>query len=198
MLTVGLTGGIGSGKTTVAGMLAAHGAVIIDADALAREVLAPGTAGFGAVRDRFGDAVLTSDGGLDRAALAQVVFSDADARLDLEAIVHPEVRLRIAQVIAQHAGTDDIVVLDSPLLIETGSHRDVAVVVVVAAEPATQIERLIERGMDEADARARSATQLPFDTKAALADVILDNDGTIEDLRSQVDSLWARLIEMHR
>jgi dephospho-CoA kinase len=196
MLTVGLTGGIGSGKSTVAAMLAEHGAVIIDADALAREAVAPGTSGFTAVRDRFGDSVLTAEGDLDRHALAAIVFADADARRDLEEIVHPEVRLRIAQVITEHAGTDDVVVLDSPLLIETGSHRDVTVVVVVSAEPATQIERLVARGMDEADVRARTATQLPIDEKAALADVILDNDGSLEELRLQVDRLWARLREM--
>ena len=193
MLTVGLTGGIGSGKSTVASLLAERGAVIIDADALARDAVAPGSAGFQAVRDRFGDAVLTPDGDLDRAALAAVVFADADARRDLEAIVHPEVRLRIAQVIADHAGTDDVVVLDSPLLVETGSHRDVAVVVVVSTAPSTQIDRLVTRGMQEGDARARSATQLPFESKAAVADVILDNDGSLDDLRSQVDRLWLQL-----
>ncbi|HEY6567669.1 MAG TPA: dephospho-CoA kinase [Actinomycetota bacterium] len=197
MLTVGLTGGIGSGKSTVASLLAEHGAVIIDADALARDAIAPGTVGFQAVRDRFGDAVLTPDGVLDRAALASVVFADADARHDLEMIVHPEVRLQIAQVIADHAGTDDVVVLDSPLLVETGSDRDVAVVVVVSTEPPTQIERLVARGMDEGDARARSATQLPFESKAAVADVILDNDGSLDDLRSQVDRLWLQLMAMN-
>ncbi len=169
-------------------MLAAHGAVIIDADALARDASRP--APRGSTRSGNGSATRSSPPMATWIvrALAEVVFADTEARLDLEAIVHPEVRLRIAQVIAEHAGTDDVVVLDSPLLIETGSHRDVAVVVVVAAEPTTQIERLIERGMDEDDARARSATQLPFETKAALADVVLDNEGSIEDLRSQVDS----------
>ena len=197
MLTVGLTGGIGSGKSTVASLLAERGAVIIDADALARDAVAPGSAGFQAVRERFGDAVLTPDGDLDRAALADVVFADADARADLESIVHPEVRLRIAQVIADHAGTSDVVVLDSPLLVETGSHRDVAVVVVVSTAPSTQMQRLIARGMDEDDARARSATQLPYEAKAAVADVIVDNDGSLDDLRSQVDHLWRRLSAMN-
>jgi dephospho-CoA kinase len=196
MLTVGLTGGIGSGKSTVARLLAERGAVIIDADALARDAIAAGTSGFATVRERFGDAVLTQDGDIDRAELARVVFTDDDARRDLEAIVHPEVRLRIAQVIAEHAGTDDVVVLDSPLLIETGAHRDVAVVVVVSTQPSKQIERLVARGMDEADARSRLATQLPLEDKEALADVVLDNEGSVEDLEAQVDRLWSKLSRM--
>lgn len=196
MLTVGLTGGIGSGKSTVAGMLARHGAVIIDADGLAREAVAAGTPGFEAVRERFGDAVLIADGRLDRAALAEIVFADADARRDLEAIVHPEVRLRIAEVIAAHAGTDDVVVLDSPLLIESGAHRDVALVVVVSAQGQTQIARLRHRGMDGSDARARIAAQLPTAQQVALANVVIDNEGTLDELQRQVDRLWDRLESM--
>ena len=190
MLTIGLTGGIGSGKSTVARMLAERGAVVIDADALARDAVAPGTPGFAAVRERFGDQIVTAAGELDRAALASIVFSDDQARRDLEAIVHPEVRLRIAQVIADHAGTDDVIVLDSPLLIESGAHRDVAIVVVVSAQPQTQLDRLRGRGMDEADAKARLATQLPLEEKAALADVVLDNEGSVDELTTQVDRLW--------
>jgi dephospho-CoA kinase len=196
MLTVGLTGGIGSGKSTVAQMLASRGAVIIDADALARDAVVRGTPGFDAIRARFGDTIVTSTGDLDRSALADVVFSDDDARHDLEAIVHPEVRLRIAQVIADHAGTDDVVVLDSPLLIESGAHRDVALVVVVSTQPQTQIDRLRARGMSEDDARARIATQLPLDEKVALADIVLDNEGSLDELERQVDRLWERLTAM--
>jgi dephospho-CoA kinase len=196
MLTVGLTGGIGSGKSTAAQMLAGRGAVIIDADVLARDAVVRGTPGFDAIRARFGDTIMTSTGDLDRSVLAEVVFSDDDARHDLEAIVHPEVRLRIAQVIADHAGTDDVVVLDSPLLIESGAHRDVALVVVVSTQPQTQIDRLRARGMSEDDARARIATQLPLDEKVALADIVLDNEGSLDELERQVDGLWERLMAM--
>jgi dephospho-CoA kinase len=196
MLTVGLTGGIGSGKSAAAQMLAGRGAVIIDADVLARDAVVRGTPGFDAIRARFGDTIMTSTGDLDRSVLAEVVFSDDDARHDLEAIVHPEVRLRIAQVIADHAGTDDVVVLDSPLLIESGAHRDVALVVVVSTQPQTQIDRLRARGMSEDDARARIATQLPLDEKVALADIVLDNEGSLDELERQVDGLWERLMAM--
>ncbi len=195
MLTVGLTGGIGSGKSTVARMLALRGAVVIDADVLARDAVAFGTPGFTAVRERFGDDVLTADGDLDRGALAAIVFADDEARRDLEAIVHPQVRRGIAQVIADHAGTEDVVVVESPLLIETGSHHDMTVVVVVTAKPETQIARLVERGMDGDDVRARMAAQLPLDDKAALADIVVDNEGSVAELEAQVDRVWAELME---
>jgi dephospho-CoA kinase len=193
MLTVGLTGGIGSGKTTVARMLAHRGAVVIDADQLARDAVEVGTAGWEAVRRRFGETVVGGDGSLDRRALATLVFGDDDARRDLEEIVHPEVRRRIAEIVASHGATDDVVVLDSPLLIETGGHRDVAVVVVVSTPLETQIERLVARGMEESDARARLATQIPSAEKARVADVVLDNAGTLAELDAQVDRLWDHL-----
>lgn len=193
MRFVGLTGGIGSGKSTVAAMLAARGAVVIDADTLARDALDRGTPGFEAVVDAFGADVLAADGGLDRAALAAVVFADPERRAALESIVHPEVARRAAEIVAAHAGTDDVVVLDSPLLIETGRHRDVELVIVVSAETRTQIGRLVARGMDEADARARLSAQMPLAEKAAVADVVLDNEGTLEELEAQVDRLWADL-----
>jgi dephospho-CoA kinase len=193
MLLVGLTGGIGSGKTTVARMLAARGAVILDADAFAREAIAPGTAGVDRVAARFGDAVLMPGGAVDRAALAERVFADDAARADLEAIVHPAVRRRIAEGVAAEAGTDHVVVVDSPLLIETGAHRDMPVVIVVAAAPATQIARLTARGMREADARARLEAQLPLEEKIAAADVVLDNEGTQDELEARVDRLWTDL-----
>jgi dephospho-CoA kinase len=192
MRSVGLTGGIGSGKSTVSEMLRARGAVVIDSDALAREAVEPGTPGFDAVRAAFGPGVVT-EGRLDRAALAAIVFADPDRRAALEAIVHPEVARRAAEIVAGYAGTDAVVVLDSPLLIETGRHRDVELVIVVSAEPETQIGRLVARGMDEADARARLAAQMPLAEKAKLADVVLDNEGTLEELEGQVDRLWSDL-----
>lgn len=193
MLTVGLTGGIGSGKSTVARMLAELGAVVIDADALARDAVAVGTPGFDAVRERFGERVLGNEGDLDRAALAAIVFADETSRRDLEAIVHPEVRRRIAETVQAYADTDDIVVLDSPLLIETGAHRDCSVVIVVSATTQHQIDRLVARGMDASDVRARLATQMPLEEKAAFADILIDNDGTLDELKAQVGRAWEQL-----
>jgi dephospho-CoA kinase len=198
MLLVGLTGGIGSGKTTVAGMLADRGAVVIDADALARDAVEPGTPGHDAVVRRFGNGVVHPDGSLDRPELAAIVFTDEGARRDLEAIVHPEVRRGIAEIVAAHVGTDHVVVLDSPLLIETSANDDCDVVVVVAAQPQTQIGRIVARGMDEADARARLATQMPLADKAEVADVVLDNEGTVDELRDQVERLWVELRDRAR
>ena len=195
MLLVGLTGGIGSGKSTVARMLAARGAVVLDADVLAREVVEPGTAGFDAVLERFGDTVRSPDGSLDRARLAAIVFADDDARRDLEAIVHPQVRVRIGEAAAAHADTDAVVVVDSPLLIETGAHESFPVVVVVTAPDDARIARLTARGMGEADARARMAAQMPLEEKASYADVLLDNGGSEAELESQIDRLWADLHE---
>ena len=195
MLLVGLTGGIGSGKSTVARMLAGRGAVVLDADVLAREAVEPGTAGFEAVLARFGDAVRSSDGSLDRARLAEIVFADDEARHDLEAIVHPQVRLRIGEAVAAHADSDAVVVVDSPLLIETGAHESFPVVVVVTAPDDARIARLTARGMGEADARARMAAQMPLEEKAAHADVLLDNGGSEAELEAQVDRLWADLHE---
>ena len=192
MRFVGLTGGIGSGKSTVAEMLRARGAGVIDSDALAREGGEPGSPRLDAVQAAFGSEVVTG-GRLDRAALAAIVFADHDRRAALEAIVHPEVARRATEIVAQHVDTDDVVVLDSPLLIETGRHRDVELVIVVSAEPETQIGRLVARGMDEADARARLAAQMPLADKAEVADVVLDNEGTLEELEGQVDRLWSDL-----
>jgi len=195
VLLVGLTGGIGSGKSTVAGMLARRGAVVLDADRLARESVAPGTSGFESVVARFGDAVIADDGALERAALAEIVFADDESRAALEAIVHPEVRRRIAETVAAHADTDDVVVVDSPLLIETGAHEGFAVLVVVTASIAGRVARLTARGMSERDVHARIAAQMPQEEKAELADVVLDNDGSKSDLEGQVDRLWADLSE---
>lgn len=193
MLLVGLTGGIGSGKSTVGGLLAAHGAVILDADAFARDAVRAGTEALAAVVKRFGDEVLGPEGELDRARLASVVFADREALDDLEAIIHPEVRRMIADGIQSHLDTDDVVVLVNPLLIEMGTHRDCDVVVVVSALPETQVARSVARGMDEADVRARLEAQLPLDDRARAADVLLDNEGTIEELETEVDVLWRGL-----
>jgi dephospho-CoA kinase len=193
MLLVGLTGGIGSGKSTVAALLAAHGAVILDADAFARDAVRAGTDALAAVVQRFGDDVVGPDGELDRARLASIVFADREALADLEATIHPEVRRMIADGIQSHLDTDDVIVLVNPLLIEMGTHRDCDVVVVVSASPETQVARSVARGMDEADVRARLVAQLPLDDRARAADVLLDNEGTLEELETEVDVLWRDL-----
>jgi dephospho-CoA kinase len=193
VILVGLTGGLGSGKSTVAGMLEERGAVILDADAFARLAVEAGTEGYRRVVTRFGDGIVGPDGELDRPKLAAIVFHDPAALGDLEAIVHPEVRRLIADGIAANLETDRVVVLVNPLLIEMGTHRDCDVVVVVSAAPETQVARSVARGMDEEDARARIAAQLPLDERARQADVLLDNEGSIDELRAQVDLLWPRL-----
>lgn len=193
MLLVGLTGGIGSGKSTVSEMLAEHGAVIVDADAFAREAVRKGTPAHDLVVERFGPEVVLPDGELDRPKLAEIVFADEARRRDLEAIVHPEVRRMVAREIRANADTSHVVVLESPLLIEMGQHGLCDVVVVVAASPEDSVARLVARGMREADARARQAAQLPLHEKAKAADVLLDNGGDVEELRSQVDRLWEDL-----
>jgi dephospho-CoA kinase len=190
MLLVGLTGGIGSGKSTVAGMLASHGAVILDADDFARAAVARGTPGFDAVVTRFGPEIVGADGELDRPRLATLVFGDDDARRDLEAIVHPFVRKAIADGITANAATDRVVVLVNPLLIEMGTHRDCDVVIVMSVDPETQVARSVARGMDEADVRARMAAQLPLEERAAHANVVLDNEGDEQELALQVERLW--------
>jgi dephospho-CoA kinase len=194
MLLVGLTGGIGSGKSTVARMLAARGAVVLDADAFARDAVAAGTPGFRAVVERFGANVVGPQGELDRAALASIVFADDEARRDLEAIVHPEVRRRLLRAIEAHADADDILVIDSPLLVEAGQGESVQLLVVVTAPEEAQLDRLAAgRGMSERDVRARMAAQMPLEEKAAKADVVLDNGGDLLDLERQVERLWRDL-----
>jgi len=190
MLLVGLTGGIGAGKSTVADLLARRGAVILDADAFARDAVRAGSEPFAAVLRRFGDEIVGPDGELDRAGLAAIVFADREALHDLEAIIHPEVRRMIADGIGSHIDTDDVVVLVNPLLIEMGTHRDCDVVVVVSASPETQVARSVARGMDEADVRARLDAQLPMEQRARAADVLLDNEGTREELEAEVEVLW--------
>lgn len=190
MLRVGLTGGIASGKTAVSDLLAEHGAVIIDADVLAREVVEPGTPGLAAVVQRFGPAVLTEDGRLDRPALGQIVFADEAARRDLEAIIHPAVRARAAAVEAA-AAADAVVVHVIPLLVETGQHEDFDVLVVVDVEPGLQLKRLQQRnGLDPTAAQARVAAQASRQERLQVAHVVLDNSATQAELAQQVDRLW--------
>ncbi|HLV58605.1 MAG TPA: dephospho-CoA kinase [Natronosporangium sp.] len=190
MLRVGLTGGIGAGKSEVARRLAGHGAVVIDADRVAREVVAPGTDGLARVVAEFGPQVLAPDGSLDRAALASVVFGDDERRRRLEAIVHPRVRARTAELVAA-APPDAIVVNDVPLLVEAGLAATYHLVVVVEATEATRIARLVgSRGMTEEQARARIAAQASDEVRRAAADVLLTNDGPLADLYARVDRLW--------
>lgn len=192
VLRVGLTGGIATGKSYVTQRLHAAGVPTIDADRLAREAVAPGTPGLRAVVARFGPDVLTDAGALDRPRLATTVFSDDTARADLEAIIHPEVRRRIAAWQAQlvtlgHRGP---IVADIPLLFETGRTGDFDVTVVVACEPATQRARLMARdGVSGADADRRLAAQWPIAKKVAAADYVIRTDGTFADTDAQVDAL---------
>jgi dephospho-CoA kinase len=191
VLLVGLTGGIGSGKSTVARMLEERGAVVFDADLLAREAVEPGTPGHTAVIERFGADVLAPGGELDREALASIVFADPSARRDLEQIVHPEVRRLFAEGSEAYHDTDRIVVFSAPLLVESGMHTAFEILVVVSATVATQIERLMrQRGMSEAAIRARIEAQAPLEDKAAVADFLVDNGGTLAELESQVERLW--------
>jgi dephospho-CoA kinase len=194
MLLVGLTGGIGSGKSTVARMLEKRGAVVFDADVLARQAVAPGTPGFEKVVERFGPHVLAPGGGLDREALASIVFADPAARRDLEAIVHPEVRRMFAEGCEEYRNSDRVVVFSAPLLVETGMHTAFDLLIVVSAPVATQIERLMrDRAMAERAVQARIDAQLPLEAKAEVADVLVDNEGTLEDLEGQVDRVWRDL-----
>jgi dephospho-CoA kinase len=193
VITIGLTGGIGAGKSEVARLLAGHGAVVIDADELAREAVAPGTPGLAAVVAEFGPEVLAADGSLDRAALGEIVFSDTRRRAALEKIVHPYVGQRSSQLMAA-APADAVVVYDVPLLVEKGLQDGYDVVVVVEADDDVRLERLAaSRGMTKSDARQRVAAQATREQRAAVADVIIDNAGELADLRSEVDALWDRL-----
>lgn len=193
MIKVGLTGGIGSGKSEVARLLADHGAVVVDADVLAREAVAPGSAGLDQVVAEFGLDVLDADGSLDRSKLAQVVFADSERLATLNAIIHPFVRRRSAEIVAA-APVDAVVVEDVPLLVENHLQERYDVVVVVDASPETQVDRLTRiRGMSEPDARARMSAQATREQRATVADVIINNDGDKDALRTQTDALWERL-----
>ncbi|MFI6268925.1 dephospho-CoA kinase [Micromonospora zamorensis] len=190
MLRVGLTGGIGSGKSAVAARLVERGAVLIDADQVAREVVAPGTEGLAEIVAAFSDAVLDDDGALDRAALGAVVFADEKARRRLESITHPRVRARTAEL-AAGAAPGAIVVNDVPLLVEVGLAPTYHLVIVVQTAVTTRLERLArDRGMDRAEAERRIAAQADDARRRAAADVVLTNDGSLADLHEAVDELW--------
>jgi dephospho-CoA kinase len=196
LLRVGLTGGIATGKSYVTARLQTAGLPTIDADRLAREAVAPGSPGLRAVVARFGDQVLTPEGALDRTALGAIVFADAGARADLEAIVHPEVRRRIAEWQAALArdGYRGPAIADIPLLFETGRAGDFDVVIVVACDPARQRERLMARdGVSGEAADQRLAAQWPIAAKVARADLVVSTDGTFADTDAQVDALIERL-----
>lgn len=193
MLTVGLTGGIGAGKSEVSKRLASLGAVLIDSDVVAREVVEPGTAGLDAVVARFGKEILRPDGSLDRPKLASIVFADPDRLAALNAIVHPLVGRRTQELKAV-ADPDAIVVHAVPLLAENDLASRYDVVVDVDASEQTQLDRLIRlRGMTEDEARSRMAAQAPRQARLALADLVIDNDGPLEELDRQVRSVWAEL-----
>jgi dephospho-CoA kinase len=197
VLRVGLTGGIGSGKSEVSRRLAARGALLIDADMAAREVVAPGTPGLARVAEAFGDGVLGSDGALDRERLGALVFRDAAARSKLNAIVHPLVGEWMAaaeRAAVDAAGTDVIVVHDVPLLAENGRAGGFDVVIVVDVPPGLQVGRLVsERGMAPDQARARMAAQASREQRLAVADLVIDNSGSLDDLDRRVAEVWADL-----
>lgn len=198
MLFVGLTGGIGSGKSSVAARLRELGAVVIDSDRLAREVVEPGTDGHAEVVARFGTGVLAADGSIDRAALAAKIFGDADARKALEGVIHPRVRARTAEL-AMAAPSDAVVVNDVPLLVEAGLAGTYQMVVVVLASEEIRVARLVAtRGMTEAEAHSRIAAQATDEQRKAVADVLIINEGTLEDLRAQVDQAWPALADRAR
>ena len=190
MRTVGLTGAIGSGKSTVARLLAARGAVVLDADAATRELQRPGQPVHRRIVERFGPAVVDRRGELDRRALAEIAFADPAALADLEALVHPEVRAVLDRRLGEAAGPGVVAVLDVPLLLESG-HYAVDGVVVVDCPPEVALRRLVaQRGMSEEDARARLGRQLAREERLAAADVVVDNAGPLEALEPQVAAVW--------
>ncbi|MCX4232874.1 dephospho-CoA kinase [Streptomyces sp. NPDC020707] len=193
MLKVGLTGGIGAGKSEVSRLLVEHGAVLIDADRIAREVVAPGTPGLAAVVDAFGKEVLAADGTLDRPKLGSIVFADPDRLAVLNSIVHPLVGAR-SRALEEAAAADSVVVHDVPLLTENGLAKLYDLVIVVDAPTETQLDRLVRlRGMTEEDARARMAAQATREERREIADVVIDNDVPLETLRQRVREVWADL-----
>jgi dephospho-CoA kinase len=185
--TIGLTGGIASGKSTVASILARQGAGVVDADAIAREVVLPGSDGLREITAMFGSSVLEPDGSLSREKLASIVFASPDARKKLEAITHPRIAQRSAQRIAElHASGVQYVLYDASLLVEVGAHRGLDALIVVAVAEPTQVARAVKRGgLGEAEAQKRVAAQLPLARKLEVADYVIHNDGTLEDLERQ-------------
>jgi dephospho-CoA kinase len=190
MRLVGLTGGIGSGKSTVSAALAVRGAVIVDADAVVRDVQRPGSPVLARMAERFGAGVIAADGSLDRAAVAAIVFADADALKALNDIVHPAVAAEMNRQVMAEVGTDRVVVMDIPLLTEN-PREGLQGKIVVDVPVETQVQRLVQfRGFDEADARARIAKQATREERLAIADFVVDNSGDIDALAPQLDTLW--------
>ncbi|MFE0315286.1 dephospho-CoA kinase [Streptomyces albogriseolus] len=198
MLTVGLTGGIGAGKSEVSRLLVERGAVLIDADRIAREVVEPGTPGLAAVVEAFGEEILAEDGSLDRPRLGALVFSDPEKLATLNSIVHPLVGAR-SRELEEAAPEDAVVVHDVPLLTENGLAPLYDVVIVVDASPGTQLDRLVRlRGMSEEDARARMAAQATREQRRAVADIVVDNDVPLDALERRVEEVWADLVRRAR
>ena len=196
MQLIGLTGGIASGKSTIARRLAEHGAVVIDADRIAREVVEPGQPALEAIAERFGHGVIAADGTLDRAALGAIVFADEDARLALNGITHPAVLRASTERFraAAEADPDAVVVYDVPLLVESANAYPFDLVVVAHASGEVRVERLVElRGMDRAEAERRIRSQASDDERLAVADVVIDTDGSLGRTLEQTDALWERL-----
>ena len=192
MLVIGLTGGIGSGKSSVSARLQARGAEIIDADAIVHEIQKPGGRAYQGIVDRFGPEIVRADGTLDRPALAKIVFDDAEARRELERLTFPHVGAVIGERMAALAETDKVVVLDIPLMAEGGKGRyGAAATLVVDCPPETAVERVVaDRGMDADDARSRQAAQAPRGKRLEIADFVIDNSGDLDQLEAEVDSAW--------
>lgn len=200
MLLVGLTGGIGAGKSTVSALLADRGAAVVDADQIARDLQSPGSPVLDRMAERFGSHIIRDDGSLDRAAVAAIVFGESDeakaALADLNGIVHPAMQSEIRRQIADQADTDRVVVLDFPLLGEN-PRDDLAATIVVDIDPEVAVERLVEfRGMDETDARNRIASQISREERLSRADLVVDNSGDRAHLEREVDELWRRLTQL--
>ena len=200
MLLVGLTGGIGTGKSTVSTLLADHGAVVVDADQIARELQMPGSPVLDRMAERFGAHIIRDDGSLDRAAVAAIVFGESDAAKvaldDLNGIVHPAMQDEIRRQIGANADTDRVVVLDFPLLGEN-PRDDIAATIVVDVPTEEAVRRLVEfRGMNEVDARKRIASQISRDDRLERATHVVDNSGDLDQLRHEIACLWEQLVEL--
>lgn len=195
MRVIGLTGGIASGKSTVTEMLRALGAPIVDADLLARQVVEPGSPALAEIAERFGADVITADGTLDRKKLGAVVFEDPDARRDLNRITHPRIAMAGQQAIAAHgANGAKVVIYDAALIVENKLHLGLAGLIVVSLPREVQRRRLMARDqIDEEAAEARIAAQLPLEEKVAVADYVIDNSGTLDETRAQVEKVWAQI-----
>jgi len=197
VLSVGLTGGIASGKSKVAGFLAELGAYLVDADRIAHELLAPGGHAVDAVVDRFGTDMLAGGGGIDREVLGRLVFADPDARRALEAIVHPAVREEMTRLVEAYRQTEEgppVAVIDAALLVETGRHRTLDRLIVLRCGRAVQLDRLEKRGLTREEAEARLEAQAPLAEKLAVADYVIDTEGDLDETRAQTLRVWERIL----